>query len=94
MNKTILQVPVSQQTKNAAEKAASLQGFSSLQEAVRVFLNKLAQGDVRIAFEDTVHLSRKAVNRYNKMLTDVEQGKDVAEADNVDELIKQLHNAS
>lgn len=94
MNKTILQVPLSQQIKNDAEKAASAQGFSSLQEAVRVFLNKLAQGTIQVTFEETIQLSQKAVKRYNKILEEAEKGKNVFETEDINDLIKQLHNAS
>lgn len=94
MNRTILQVPLSQQMKIDAEKAASAQGFSSLQEAVRIFLNKLAQGTLQISFEETVHLSKQAIDRYNAVLTDIEKKKHVYKAENVDVLMKQLHNAS
>jgi len=94
MNKTILQVPISQQMKTDAEKAASAQGFSSLQEAVRVFLNKLAQGTIQVSFEETVRLSDQATNRYNQMLTDIEKEQNIFEANTVDDLMKQLHNAS
>lgn len=93
MNKTILQVPLSQQMKIDAEKAASAQGFSSLQEAVRVFLNKLAQGSIQISFEETIHLSDKNIGHYNTLITDIEQGKDIHKAENIDDLMKKLHNA-
>lgn len=75
MAKTILQVPLNQQIKLDAEKAASAQGFSSLQEAVRIFLNKLAQGTIQVSFEETIQLSEQTINRYNTMLTDIERGK-------------------
>lgn len=52
MNKTILQVPVSATIRRDAEKQALEQGFSSLQEAVRVFLKKLSQGTLGITFEE------------------------------------------
>jgi len=94
MSKTILQVPLSQQMRNDAEKAASAQGFSSLQEAIRIFLNKLAQGTMQVTFEETIHLSQQATNRYNKILTDIEKEENVYEAKDVNDLMKQLHNAS
>ncbi len=94
MNKTILQVPLSQQIKNEAEKAATAQGFSSLQEAVRIFLNKLAQGAIQVTFEETIQLSEDATNRYNRILADIENNKNMNEAENIDDLMKQLHNAS
>lgn len=94
MNRTILQVPLSQQMKIDAEKAATAQGFSSLQEAVRVFLNKLAQGTLQISFEETIRLSKQAIDRYNAVLTDIDKRDNAYEAKNVDTLMKQLHNAS
>jgi len=93
MNKTILQVPLSRQVKIDAEKAASAQGFSSLQEAVRVFLNKLAQGNIHVSFEETIHLSHQAIDRYNKALTAIEEKKGIHTADTIDDLLKKLHDA-
>jgi len=77
MNKTILQVPVSATVRKDAEKQALEQGFSSLQEAVRVFLKKLAQGTLGISFEqeDVVQLSPKNARRYDKMVEDIKSGK-------------------
>ncbi len=75
MNKTILQVPITKELKTTAEQAAVSQGFSSLQEAVRLFLNKLAHGAMQITFEETTQLSPKAYKRYDKMIDDIENGK-------------------
>lgn len=75
MNKTILQVPISQALRRDAEKQALEQGFSSLQEAVRVFLKKLAQGAMGITFEETVQLSAKNARRYDKMIDDIKPGR-------------------
>ena len=94
MNKTILQVPLNQQMKIDAENAASAQGFSSLQEAVRVFLNKLAQGTMQVTFEETIHLSDVAINRYDNVLSDIEEEKNIQKATSVEELMKKLHNAN
>ena len=94
MNKIILQVPLSQQMKIDAENAASAQGFSSLQEVVRVFLNKLAKGVIQVSFEETINLSDKAIEQYNTVLTDIERGKNIYEVKNVKDLVKQLHNAN
>lgn len=59
--RTVLQVPVSTNVRRDAEKQVLEQGFSSLQEAVRVFLKKLAQSTLGITFEqeDVVQLSPK-----------------------------------
>jgi len=77
MNKTILQVPISIDLRKDAEKQALEQGFSSLQEAVRVFLKKLAKGALGISFEreEVVQLSAKNARRYDKMVEDIKSGK-------------------
>ena len=94
MQKTILQVPLNKELKDEAEKAAYAQGFSSLQEAVRIFLNRLASRKMSVTFEDTIQLSDNAISRYNKVLDDIEQGKDTYSADDINDLMKQLHDAS
>ena len=50
MNNVTLQVPVSREIKLAAQKRATEMGFSSLQEAVRVFLYQFAAGKVDVSF--------------------------------------------
>lgn len=94
--RTILQVPVDTTLRKDAEKQALEQGFSSLQEAVRVFLKKLGQGVVGITLkeEESVQLSKRAIKRYNKISEDFKKGKNVYTAKNVDNLMKQLHERS
>lgn len=75
MQRAVLQVPIDQQLKIEAEQAAQAQGFSSLQEVVRVFLNKFAKKGIGITFEESVQLSPRAVKRYDKMTDDIEKGK-------------------
>lgn len=96
MNKTILQVPVSTTLRKDAERQALEQGFSSLQEAVRVFLKKLAQGTLGISFEEEeiVRLSPRAIRRYNKISEDFKKGENIHTAKSVDDLMKQLHERS
>lgn len=91
MSKTVLQIPIDSALRSEAEKAALAQGFSSLQESVRLFLRKLADGVVGVKFEGEVKLSAKAVKRYNKILKDIEEGKNIYEAKDVDDLIRQLN---
>jgi len=55
-------------------------GFSSLQEAVRIFLSELAIGEMDIRFEETIQLSPRATKRYDKILDDIEKGKNLYEA--------------
>ena len=75
MQRTVLQIPIDLELKKEAEKEAHDQGFSSLQEVVRVFLNRFAEKRIGIAFEQSVQLSPQAIKRYNKMTGDIEKGK-------------------
>ncbi|MBI3559365.1 hypothetical protein HY085_03120, partial [Candidatus Gottesmanbacteria bacterium] len=50
MDIIILQVPVDKKLKLAAQKEAKKLGFSTLQDAVRLFLAKLAAGELIINF--------------------------------------------
>lgn len=91
--KTVLQVPLNIDLRKEAEKQAFAQGFSSLQEAVRVFLKKLAQGAIGISFEEekVIQLSARAIKRYDKISEDFRKGKNVYVAKDVDDLMLQLH---
>lgn len=93
--KTVLQVPLSISLRKEAEKQALAQGFSSLQEAVRVFLKKLAQGAMGVVFkeEEVVQLSAKNARRYDKMVEDIKSGKEkVYKAESVEDLMRQLNS--
>ena len=94
--KTILQVPMNVVLRKEAEKQALSQGFSSLQEAVRIFLRKLAQGAIGVAFEEEeyIKLSTKAIKRYNRMSEDFKKGRNISTAKSVDDLMNQLHEYS
>lgn len=89
---TILQVPMSKELRDQATSIARNMGFSSLQETVRVFLGKLAQGQVNIKFEETVQLSPKTIKRYNKMIDEIETGKVKTKSfSDIDSMMKYLN---
>lgn len=75
MNSTILQIPISKSIRDQAASKAEKMGFSSLQEIVRLFLNKVATGEVNVTFEQTVTLSPKNDERYAQMIAEVKSGK-------------------
>lgn len=93
MNSTILQVPISKSLRDEASAAASKMGFSSLQEAVRVFLTQLPTQTMKISFETPpVQLSAKAIKRYNKIIDEIDSGKTKLKSfDSVDEMFEYLH---
>lgn len=86
-----LQVPISEELRLSAQEAAIEQGFSSVQDAVRIFLNKLAQRTIDVVFAPRVEkLSTKAEKRYLKMLHDVGSGKNWYKADSTEEFLEQI----
>ena len=89
--KTTLQIPINHQLKNEAERVAEEQGFSSLQEVVRVFLAKFASHKVEISIQEPLLLSEENEKRYLKMSEDFESGRNVYSAKNADELLAKLH---
>lgn len=91
MNRAIIQVPVSPKLRKEAEEEAEKQGFSSLQDAVRIFLKKLAQKEIRVKFEETVYLSPKAEKRYERIDRDFKKGKNIYAAKDPEELMTQLN---
>lgn len=75
-----------------AEAVSLDMGFSSLQEVVRVLLNKLASKRLVISVEDNlVPLSAKNEARYLEMDRDFKKGRNIKTAKDVDDLMKQLN---
>ena len=92
MDTTILQVPVKKDVRQKAAVVAKAMGFSSLQEAMRIFLTKLALKQVDIKFEEKIQLSEKNARRYDKMIEDIKSGRaPVYEAKDAKDLMDQLH---
>jgi len=80
--------------KNNALNAAKNMGFSSLQEAVRVILNKLASKSLKLSFEENIiPLSSKNEKAYINIDKDFQQNKNTHTAKDINDLMKQL-NAS
>lgn len=72
---TILQVPISKTLRDQAAKAAEDSGFSSLQEAVRVFLSQFAARNLHVTFTSSpIRLSFRNDKRYEKMAKEIEKG--------------------
>lgn len=93
MNRTILQVPMQKSLRDLATKAATNQGFSSLQEAIRIFLTSMAQGKHKITFHpEPTQLSSKAIRRYDKIMDDIKSGKVKTKGfTNVDDMMEYLN---
>lgn len=93
MDRVIVQVPMTKTLKNEAEAAAGDQGFSSIQEAIRIFLTKLARRElaVNIGYPEE-HLSPRAERRYAKIIRDIKAGKDrTVSFDSTKDMMAYLH---
>lgn len=89
---TNLQVPITQELKTTAIRTAKREGFSSLQEVVRVMLTKYSKGELQLNFVDkTIALSPTAEKRYQKMDHDFEDGLNSHSAGSVEDLKRQLY---
>ena len=92
MATTTLQIPIAKRVRDNATKVAHQQGFSSLQEVVRVFLSKFADRCIDISFTPPiVQLSEENAKRYDRMVEDVLAGKVKTKTfSNVDDLMAEL----
>lgn len=100
MNTLTLQVPMDAAVKIKAQKVASEIGFSSLQDAVRLFLANLAAGKLSASFvaqtpdEILSPVQEKVLTRkYNQAMKEMVSGK-MKTYDNVDDLVHDLHNGN
>lgn len=76
MKSTILQIPLKKDLREKAQKAAKKQGFSSLQEAVRVFLSQLATKNIEVHFAPPdVPLSQIREKQYSRRVDEVKNKK-------------------
>jgi len=91
MNKTVLQVPIDVDLRKNAEKVALNGGFSSLQEVVRVFLNKFSSNEVGVGFFDnTALLSDKSELKYEVLVKDINDKKNIVKQSKTKDLISVL----
>lgn len=89
MSRTVLQIPIDLQLRQQAENAAEKAGFSSVQEVVRVFLNKFASHKITISFDEH-KLSPAAEKRYDRIVKDIQDGKNIVDIHSTEELFSVL----
>ena len=94
MNRVILQVPMPKVLKEKAEAIAEDQGFSSLQEVIRVILTKLARRELTVAVGyPEERLSPRAERRYAKIIKDIKEGKvKTVSFENTKDMMSYLHS--
>ena len=85
---------MSKELREKATLVALSQGYSSLQENVRIYLRQLADKKIETRLSPVVKeikLSPKAIRRYDKILDDIDEGKGISfTANSVDELMEHL----
>lgn len=98
MNKVTIQVPVDKTLKASAEKVASEYGFSSLQEAIRLFMAQFANKSLNIGFFQTMPdeiLTQKEeavlIKKYTQAKKQIKKGKGFS-AYSPDEMLSQLRS--
>lgn len=86
---------MTKELKKKAEAVSSDMGFSSLQETIRVLLNKLAKKEftLKVAeIEKITHLSKAAEKKFKKAVENIKAGKNITKTENIDELLSLLHS--
>ena len=85
---------MSRDLKQKADAAVSDMGFSSLQEAIRVVLTKLAKKELSIKFEEEIitDLHPAAEHRFKKAVADIKAGKNIHKPKDKAEFFKILNS--
>jgi len=88
---TTLQVPLPKTLKASATVAARQQGFSSLQDLVRLMLTKLVRREITVRISEVpIKLSARAAKQYAQMDKDFKTEKNIHTASSMKELMKDL----
>lgn len=93
MSRTVVQIPVTTDLRDRAYQMAISQGFSSLQEAMRLVMHRIAKGSLRFdvySEPSSMRLSDKAIERYDKMDRDLKTGKNFKTAKDINDFLGQL----
>jgi hypothetical protein len=97
MDNTIVQVPISKSFRDEMVEKANSLGFSSLQDLIRFTLTQIKNNLIvpSMVSTPTIPLSPKAVARYDKMVDDIESGKEkTISFENTQDMIKYLDDNS
>ncbi len=96
MQRTIVQVPMSQDLKEKAELVSADMGFSSLQETIRVLLTKLSKREftfrVEEAEEEITKLSPAAERKLKKAAEDIKAGRNIYKPKNKRDFFEMLRS--
>ena len=93
MQRVTVQVPMDKKLKEKAEAVSIDMGFSSLQETIRVLLNKLARKEFNLKVEEVeeiTYLSPKAERKFKKAVEDIKAGRNIYKPKNRKEFFELL----
>ena len=97
--RTNLQIPIDSGLRDSASEVARYYGFSSLQDAVRIFLTQLSQKRIGVGFVSqnkdellTPEQEKKLTTTYKQAVRDMKAGKSYDAVD-ADDLISQLNSS-
>ena len=92
---TTLQIPISNSLKKEAKNAAQKQGFSSLQDFVRLILTKLVQNELTVAIgsnEENITLTSSSKKKYAKIVGNIKTGRNIVKAKDPSDFLKKLRS--
>ena len=92
---TTLQIPMSNSLKKEAKVMAREQGFSSLQDFVRLILTKLVRNELAIHIgskDEYIKLTPYTKKRYEKIVSDIKANRNIIEAKDAADFLKKLRS--
>lgn len=96
MQRVILQVPINKDLKEKAQSVSRDLGFSSVQEAIRVLLTKLAKKELSLKVteevEEVTYLSKAAERKFKKAVADIKAGRNIYSPKDKEEFFKMLRS--
>ena len=92
---TTLQIPLPNSLKQEAKVMAREQGFSSLQDFVRLILTKLVRNELSIHIgtkDEYIELTPEAKKRYEKIVRDISANRNVIKAKDAADFLEKLRS--
>lgn len=87
-----INISVTEEQRNFVDQMVGKLGFANRSELIRTILRRVKAIPEFVEEPKAVQLSPKAINRYNKMIEDIESGKvSTYEARDVKDLLDQLY---
>lgn len=92
---TTLQIPIANSLKREAKAMVKEQGFSSLQDFIRLILTKLVRNELAIHIEskdEYIRLTPDAKKRYKEIVNDIKANRNIIEAKDAADFLEKLRS--